>query len=427
MPRSLEEWLAFQLAGSRNEIVLGLERVAEVARQLGLARPAPLVISVAGTNGKGSTVAFLDAVSRAAGHRVGAYTSPHLLRYNERIRIAGVEARDDAICAAFERVEEGRVAADVPLTYFEYGTLAALDLFAGARLDLAILEVGLGGRLDAVNIVDADVAIVTGIDLDHQQWLGNDRDAIAREKAGIFRAGAFAVLAERAPPLSLRSRAVEVNAKIVAAGIDYDWTQDLGEGWTWRHTEGRALDLPTPGLRGTRQLANASAAIAALDAVRTRLPIGQDAFAAGVRDVQLPWRLQHFRTAGRDVVLDVGHNPQAARVLSEHLRECHAASPVVAVFGCLADKDTAAIVAALQGCVMHWYCGGLDAETARGLAGSDLARRVREAGAPASAHATVSDAWDAACRHAPPEAMVIAFGSFFLASKLMRELRIACA
>ncbi len=421
LPQSLGDWLALQLAGPRAEIVLGLERVRAVAEAMHLARPAPVVITVAGTNGKGSTVAFVDAIARAAGYRVGSYTSPHLIRYNERIRIGGAEVEDAAICAAFERIEQARLQTGVRLTFFEYGTLAALDLFVRARLDLAVLEVGLGGRLDAVNIVDADVAVVTGIDLDHQDWLGNDRDAIAREKAGIFRRGAFAVLAERAPVSALRHRAVEVESRIVAAGVDYDWTQDRGA-WTWRNAKGRALELPTPGLRGPRQLGNASAAIAALDAVGDRLPIDAAAFAQGVQDVRLRARLENVRVDERDVLLDVGHNPQAARVLNEFLRQGESTRPVVAVFGCLADKDTASIVAALRERVLHWYCAGLDGETARGLSGPELAQRVREAGASASAHATVTEAWKAACRYAPADARVVAFGSFYLVSALMREL-----
>lgn len=420
---TLDDWLAYQLAGSRTEIVLGLDRVRAVAVSLSLPPPAPLVVSVAGTNGKGSTVAFLEAIARAGGYRVGAYTSPHLLRYNERIRIDGIAVDDERICGAFTRIERGRIDAGVMLTYFEYATLAALLLFADTGVELAILEVGLGGRLDAVNLVDADVAIVTSIDLDHQDWLGIDRETIAREKAGIFRRDAIAVIAERDPPTTLRERANEIGTRVLAAGTDYDWKQDV-DGWRWSSSSGRTLDLPMPNLAGLAQLGNASAAIAALEGLVTRLPVTDAAFAHGVRSAKLTGRLQIAIWQGREVLLDVAHNPQAARTLSDWLSANQAGREIVAVFGGLADKDTAAIVAALHSQIRHWYCAGLDAESPRGMTDSEVAARVIAAGDSASAHPTVPKAFKAACELSSPSALIVGFGSFFVVAALLRELHV---
>src|SRR5436190_11235204 len=256
MSRTLAEWLDYQQRVHPREIALGLERVRAVAVVMGLHRPAPVVITVAGTNGKGSTVAFLEAMCRAAGHRVGAYTSPHLLRYNERVRIDGRDADDAALCASFERIEAARGA--TALTYFEFGTLAALDLFERAALDVALLEVGLGGRLDAVNLVDADAAIVTTVDLDHQDWLGTDRAAIAREKAGVFRVGRPAVIGDPDSPPGLIERALEIDAQPIRAGVDYSWRTVDEAGWCWTSRDGMSLALPAPGLRAPAQLENAA-------------------------------------------------------------------------------------------------------------------------------------------------------------------------
>jgi len=290
---NLDQWLAHQQLQHPDAIALGLDRVRTVARRLGLTRPAARVITVAGTNGKGSTVAFIEAIARAAGLRVGAYTSPHLLRYNERVRIDGIDADDDALVAAFERIETARVLGDgepIQLTYFEYGTLAALALLEDAQLDLAILEVGLGGRLDAVNIIDADVSVITTVDLDHQDWLGTDRESIGLEKAGVMRAGKPVVLGERDPPASVLRHAYKIGASAIRAGCDY-LVDDLPDGWRWREP-GYAIDLPEPGLAAPAQRANAAAAIAALRA--TDIAITNAAIVEGVHSVRLPARLQRI-------------------------------------------------------------------------------------------------------------------------------------
>src|SRR6185437_4635835 len=313
---TLEQWLDYQQRVHARGIELGLDRVREVWDRMGAPRIARRVITIGGTNGKGSTVAFLEAMLRDAGLRVGAYTSPHIARYNERVRIDGVEAGDDGLIAAFERIEAARDADSkktVPLTYFEFGTLAAFELFARAGLDVALLEVGLGGRLDAVNIVDADAAIVTTVDLDHMEWLGNDRMSIGREKAGIFRKDRPAIVGEADPPASLLDEARRIGACVMRAGVDYRFAA-TGDHWTWRSNEA-SLSLPLPTLAAPSQIANAAAAIAALHALREPFGWNPEAIARGVREARLPGRMQAIATSPQ-VVVDVAHNPQAARELA---------------------------------------------------------------------------------------------------------------
>ena len=349
MTRTLAQWLEYQQQVHPKSIDMGLERITVVAARLRLGRPARLVATVAGTNGKGSTVAFIEAIARAQGLRVGAYTSPHLLRYNERVRIDGVEAGDDALIAAFERIEAARLGADenlpdaapgdaVPLTYFEFGTLAALLLFHAEDLDLAVLEVGLGGRLDATNLIEPDVAVITTVDLDHQDYLGTDREAIGAEKAGILRAGRPAVLAERDPPSSVLRRAYAIGAFAIRGHADYLVDAEPGDDhWTWREP-GFAIRLPRPALDAPAQLDNAAAAIAALRA----LPIAIDdaAIRDGVASAHAPGRLQVLQREP-EIVVDVGHNPQAARELARWLEARPKSTH--AVFSALADKDIAPI------------------------------------------------------------------------------------
>ncbi|HEU0152983.1 MAG TPA: bifunctional tetrahydrofolate synthase/dihydrofolate synthase [Arenimonas sp.] len=406
MKRTLEQWLAYQQQVHPRDIAMGLERVGEVFRRLAPGRPGRRVAVVGGTNGKGSTVAFLEAMARAAGLKVGAFTSPHLLRYNERIRIDGVDAADDALVAAFEAIEAAR--GEIPLTYFEFGTLAALLLFADAGLDLAILEVGLGGRLDAVNLIDADVAVITTVDLDHQDYLGPDRESIGAEKAGILRAGKPCVLAEKDPPSSVLRRAYAIGAFAIRGHSDY-LVDDLGEdGWRWREP-GYAVDLPNPAMEAPAQRGNAAAAIAALRALD--LPVPDAALREGVRAARVPGRLQ--RLPGRpERVLDVAHNPQGARQLGEWLA-AHP-RPTVAVFSALADKDIAGIVAPVAPYVQGWHLGPITDAGPRGLAVDALAGRVRAAlpGAALASHPRLDAALAAAAQAVGPDGRVLVFGSF---------------
>jgi dihydrofolate synthase/folylpolyglutamate synthase len=437
-PMNLDEWLAHQQLQHPDSIALGLDRVRLIAQRLGLSRPATHVITVAGTNGKGSTVAFIEAIARATGLRVGAYTSPHLLRYNERVRIAGADVGDAALVAAFERIEAARLSPSperrrvrgerdevlldnvaIPLTYFEYGTLAALLLFECVQLDLAILEVGLGGRLDAVNIVDADVAVITTVDLDHQDWLGADRETIGVEKAGVMRAGRPVVLSESDPPASVLHHAYRIGASAIRAGCDY-LIDDLPSGWRWREP-GYAIDLPEPALAAPSQRANAAAAIAALRALDLR--IADAAIIQGVGSARLPARLQSFLRHGVEIVIDVAHNPQAARELAVWLVSRPAPGRTLAVFSALADKDLPGIVAPVLDQIAHWWLCGLH-DSPRGLTGDVLAERLSAPlnGRPVDVRANVDRALRAALDAARAGDRILVFGSFHTAADALRVL-----
>lgn len=421
LPRTLEEWLAHQLRVHPQDIALGLDRVREVWQRLGAPQPAPIVVTVGGTNGKGSTVALLEAMLAADGRRVGAFTSPHLLRYNERVRVAGDDADDATLIDAFQQIEMARTQGEpVALTYFEYGTLAALWVFAQAGLDVAVLEVGLGGRLDAVNLIDADAAIVTTIDLDHQDWLGNDLDSIGREKAGIFRRGRPAIVGDPGVPSGLLDAARGIGADVRLAGRDFD-VAHTPCGWRWSAGD-TVLDLPPPRLAAPVQYANAAAAIAALHALRGALGWNPRAIAQGVAQARIGARLQRF--AGTpEIVVDVGHNPQAARALADWLRLEPAAGRTLAVFGALGDKDVRGVVAALAGHIDEWLLAGLERDSPRGLDSARLHAAVASTvgnGVPCSVHADVDAAMAAACTRARPGDRVLVFGSFFVAAAALR-------
>ena len=425
MTRTLAEWLSYQERVNARGIELGLERVRTVWQRMGAPRPARWLVTVGGTNGKGSTVALLEAMLRAAGRRVGCYTSPHLLRYNERVRIDGRDAEDQALVESFERIEAAR--GEIPLTYFEFGTLAALDLFARAGLDAAVLEVGLGGRLDAINIVDADVAVITTVDLDHMDWLGADRDLIGREKAGIARAGRPAIVGETSPPAGLLDALSACGARVERAGIDFQ-VERHATGWRWRHADGTWFDLPDPALPAPVQYANAAAAIAALHAAGkhadgTAAPMPSDALARaaaeGVRAARIAARLQSLG-GDPELIVDVGHNPQAARALAEWL-DAHPGGRVHAVYGALSDKDVAGVMAALGGRIAHWHLAGLERDTPRGLPAESLRESLRQVWPDATfdLHADVAGALSAARAMARPGERILAFGSFFVASAVL--------
>lgn len=424
MRRTLEEWLAYQQQIHARGIDMGLDRVREVWRRMGAPRLARTVIAVGGTNGKGSTVAFLEAMLREGGMRTGAYTSPHILRYNERVRIDGTEADDETLVAAFERIEAARhtKGADaIPLTYFEFGTLAAFDVFSRANLDVALLEVGLGGRLDAVNIIDADAAIVTTVDLDHMEWLGNDRESIGREKAGIFRAGRPAIIGESDPPRSLMKEAQGIGAQILRYGCDYDAHAEHG-GWDWRRGD-EELHLPMPLLQAPSQLTNAASAITALHALRDSLGWNPAAIRHGVYKAHVAGRLQKIADAPQ-VIVDVAHNPQAARELARWLDANPVRGNTHAVFGALSDKDVAGIVGALSPRVERWHLAGLEEESPRGLPVAELARRVREAlpDAAIGERPDVAAALHVARAGANADDRILAFGSFFVVAAVLRPL-----
>ena len=411
MPRfqTLAQWLQWQETLHPRKIDLGLDRVGGVAACMNLLFPAPTVITVGGTNGKGSCVAMLEVILLAAGYRVGSYTSPHLLRYNERIRINGKEIDDDSLCTAFQAVDDAR--GETTLSYFEFGTLAALRLFNDATLDVALLEVGLGGRLDAVNIVDPDVAMVTSIGIDHVQWLGDNRESIAREKAGIFRNGRPAISCETLPPASLVQAARETGALWYGLGEQYDYVPGK-DAWDWNGPTGRYADLPLPALRGLHQLANASGVLMALELLQEPLPVSAAAIRSGLQGVALPGRCQ-FIPGAVEMILDVSHNPHGASRLAEVLVRFPCAGRTHLVLGMLDDKDVGGFVDALSTAVDLWYPAGL--YNPRGLSAEELYRRVRGR-LPVYRTHPCKDV-SAACREAGQNAVagdrIVVCGSFF--------------
>jgi dihydrofolate synthase/folylpolyglutamate synthase len=436
--KTLAEWLDYQQQIHARGIDMGLDRVREVWRRVGAPRPAPLVVTVGGTNGKGSTVAFLEAMLRAGGMRTGAYTSPHILRYNERVRVNGAEVDDASLVAAFERIEAAR--GGTTLTYFEFGTLAAFDVFARAGLDVALLEVGLGGRLDAVNIVDADCAIVVTVDLDHMEYLGPDRESIGREKAGIFRPGTPAIVGETDPPQSLLDHARGIGAHVEVLGRDFGWEPQI-DALRWWHRDpdqsryvareeecGAQILLEGElALEGAFQYHNAATAIAALQALGDRVcwdtsALGKEGYSFRSEPL-LQGRLQHLASRP-DLVVDVGHNPQAARELARWLDRHPVQGETRAVFGALADKDVEGVAAALGARVGHWYLAGLEDESPRGETVERLAARVRSAlpDAICAGYPGIHAALAAARADAAADDRVIAFGSFHLVAPVLREV-----
>ena len=369
--RSLDDWLRIQETVHGQGIDLGLDRVRSVALRLGLLPFPARCIIVAGTNGKGSTVACLEALLRALGHRAGAFTSPHLLRYHERIRVDGAEAGDSELVDAFEAIDAAR--GDTTLTFFEYNALAALLVFRARKVDFAVLEVGLGGRLDAVNIIDAEAAIVCSIGLDHADWLGTDIEQIGREKAGVFRQGAWAVIADPDMTPSVEAEAARTGARALRARRDYDW-QVLADG-AWRFESGalRLEDLAAPALPGRRQYANAAAAIATLQAMGLQLQAA--AVSRALHALQLPGRFQII-PGPVEWILDVAHNEPAAQVLAQNLGDRACAGRTLLVAGILGDKDVAAIARVLDAVADQWILCGIDAP--RGLPAAQLALRAPE-------------------------------------------------
>jgi dihydrofolate synthase/folylpolyglutamate synthase len=408
LPKTLADWLRYLETLHPKAIALGLDRVRTVYDRLAIV-PACPVFTVAGTNGKGSTSVFIERMLAAAGYRAGLYTSPHLLRYNERVRIAGRESGDQELVQAFEAIEAVRH--DVPLTYFEFGTLAALWLFARARLDALVLEVGLGGRLDAVNVVDADIAVVTTIALDHVDYLGATREDIGREKAGIFRPGRTAVCEDPNPPASLVEHARAIGAPLLRRGMDFD-VRIEDKQWRYSGPSGAKYSLPHPALRGRHQIANAAAALTAIERLRERLPVGMGAIRDALVGIELPGRLQVL--PGRPViVLDVAHNPEAVSVLSENLGAMRFHPRTIAVFAIMSDKDIDGVVAAVRARVERWLIATLPPP--RGAAAEQLRQRLEQAGVAPNAiesFDTPAAAYAAARGMATEADRIIVFGSF---------------
>lgn len=403
---TLSAWLNWQETLAPKAIDLGLERVRAVAERLGLTHPNCPVITVAGTNGKGSVVAMLSSMLRVAGYRVGAYTSPHLQHYNERVCVDEAPVDDTRLCAAFAAIDAAR--GDLRLTYFEFGTLAALWCFAQSNVDVMVLEVGLGGRLDAVNILDADVAVVTTIDLDHADWLGDTREQVAREKVGIQRAGRPLVCGDRNPPDTLLHAAAEVGSHLLRIGLDFDVEWHDGR-LLWRH-DGCEESLPAPGLRGVFQADNAACACMALACLEARLPMDTRARSDGLARTRLAARFELLPNAACPVVCDVAHNPQAARALADQLSATPVNGRNLAVFSALSDKDVRGIVATMDAQIDHWFVGGLEAP--RGLATSDLIGRMGQLRGRIDGCEKIADAYAMASCAAEPDDRIVIFGSF---------------
>ncbi len=420
-PQSLDAWLDFISHQHSAEIVMGLERVHAVWEKLGTPQ-APINITVAGTNGKGSTCAMLESILNIAGFKTGFYSSPHLLQFNERVRIDRVSASDAALIAAFEAVERARQALEptVPLTYFEYATLAALVIFARENLDVAILEVGMGGRLDAVNIVDADASIVVSIDLDHQSFLGDTIDKIGMEKAHVYRAGRPAIFADANPPATLLAHAGRIGADLRLLNRDYRFSK-MDSQWQFVGRDTARHSLPFPALRGSYQLKNASAALAALEALREKLPVSQNHIKRGLLEVDWPGRLQVL--PGRPtVVLDVAHNPHAARALADALGGMGFFENTIAVFGMLKDKDIDQVIEILKGRIDFWCVAGLEKYAgARGASSAMLAQKLLAHGVEEnySQHVDIVSAFAAARARAGQNDRILVFGSFYTVADVL--------
>lgn len=362
---------------------------------------------------------MLEAMLAQGGYRVGCYTSPHLLHYNERVRVGGAVVDDAALCAAFERIEVAR--GDVSLTYFEFGTLAAMLIFAAEMVDAIVLEVGLGGRLDAVNIFDADCSIIASVDLDHQVFLGETREAIGYEKAGIFRAGRPAICADADPPATVVAHAAAIGADLMLIDRDFGCVADRQQ-WRYWGPRVKRNGLPWPALRGGCQIANAAACLTALDTLRQRLPLTAADLRGGLLTAEIAGRFQVL--PGRPlVVLDVAHNPHAARVLAANLAELpDSKGSIIAVCGMLKDKDIAGVMEALKTAFTHWYIGS--SEGPRGATAGELSAALVQAGieAPAFEFANMAQAWREACKNARDDDKIIVFGSFLTVAAVMREI-----
>lgn len=401
--RSLSDWLRWQEHLHPRTIDLGLDRSREVGRGLGLIDTEATTVTVAGTNGKGSSATLTAAIYRAAGYRVGCYTSPHLLRYNERIAIDGKPVSDQALCTAFAAVEARRGA--IPLTYFEFGTLAALWLFRQSQVEVQVLEVGLGGRLDAVNIIDADAAILTNVGLDHTDWLGPDRESIGREQCGVFRAGRAAICVDSDPPKIIAELASRLGANLRQVDVDFGYHAESAS-WRWRGRDTVYERLPPPALNGAMQLRNAAGVLAAIEALQSLRPVAEAAIAQGLRDLHLPGRLQ--RQA--DLLLDVAHNIEAAQNLAAYLENHTVRSKRSLVLGMLSDKPVEAVGLVLSPLFERIYAVGLMSD--RGLSGAELRARLARVGVVAEACEDVRAGLAAARGQRVGSAPIVVSGSF---------------
>jgi len=366
MKKTLDDWLHWQETSHTSEIDLGLERIHQVAKRLDLLNPSFPIITIAGTNGKGSSVAFLEAILLAEGYTTGSYTSPHLIHYNERIKLSGINASDEQIIHVFEEIDHARK--EISLSYFEFGTLAAMLIFRQQAVDVVILEVGLGGRLDAANLWDTSLAIITSIAIDHESWLGNDREAIGTEKAGIMRANTPVICGDPSPPNSIKASAQKINADLHQLNDGYSFQQQASSTWTWENNNTTHL-LPMPSLQGAFQLNNAATVIAGLKSIAERLPVSLASIKTGLKSATIMGRLQQINSSP-DWLLDVAHNPHSALALSEYLDQKPSCGKTFALFSMLKDKDIKQVLSIMSSHIDEWHIVGL--EGSRGITIKEL-------------------------------------------------------
>jgi len=415
--KHLQEWLDWQETLHSQKIELGLERIAEVAQALHVDKPKYKTIVVAGTNGKGSIVATLASIYHHAGYRVGAYTSPHLLQYNERIRVQQQNVDDQSLCNAFAKVDQAR--GDTSLSYFEFGTLAAMQIFSESELDVAIYEVGLGGRLDAVNILDSEVAIVSSIGIDHVQWLGSDRESIGFEKAGVFRKNRPAICGDKEPPNSLIEYAENVGSELFLINEHFSYKRQDNQLWSFECENIRWNDLPMPSLYGEKQVGNAATALMGMRQIDQDLPVTRESVDRGLANISLPGRFQIMQ-GPCEVVLDVAHNLDSAKVLFDNLKELKPATKTIAVFAVLADKDVCGIIECTAGLFDEWHISQLDSE--RALEMEKLKAQLDNCchDCVIHTHDSIAQAYRSATNSVDDTMRVVVFGSFLTVAEVLR-------
>lgn len=412
----LHEWLEWQETLHSQKIELGLERIADVASSMGVAKPDHVIIIVAGTNGKGSIVSILESIYHHAGYRVGAYTSPHLLHYNERIRVCQQNASDDSLCNAFDKIDQAR--GETSLSYFEFGTLAAMQIFNESELDVAVYEVGLGGRLDAVNILDAEVAIVSSIGIDHVQWLGSTRESIGFEKAGVFRALRPAVCGDNNPPNSIVEYADKIGTELLLMNDAYSYAKQSNNLWSFSSRKLNWDGLPVPNLYGEAQVGNAATALMALIQLDEQLPVTRECVDRGLSNISLPGRFQRIQ-GHCEIILDVAHNVGSATVLAKNLHELKPVSKTIAVFAVLADKDVCGIIECVGGLFDEWHISQLESE--RALEKESLKKQLDDCchDCIVYSYSTVSEAYNSAKNAANESMRIVVFGSFLTVAEVL--------
>ena len=415
MKRTLEQWLSWQETLHLSEIDLGLKRIRQVAKKLDLIAPDFPIITVAGTNGKGSSVAMLDAILKAQGYKTGNYTSPHLVEYNERIKLQGFNVDDELIISAFERIDQAR--GEISLTYFEFSTLAAMLIFTQEEVDVAILEVGLGGRLDAANLWDASLALITSIDIDHVDWLGDNRETIAIEKAGIMRSNTPAVCGDPNPPKSIDSEAQKIGSILFQIDKDFSFELNDKEEWIWKNKKSK-LTLPHPALKGDFQINNAATVIAGLKAIQTILPVTEDAIKEGLKKANAQGRLQVI-SKSPEWLIDVAHNPHSAEQLAKYLKQNPVTGKTFALFSMLKDKDITQVLSFMDQVIDEWHITGL--ESTRGLTINELKQQITRQNPRGNVipHNSLFEGCQSLKNITNSKDRVVAFGSFLVVSDVI--------